>query len=67
MGGARPSARERGRGGCLGWSGPFEPVGLCGREKEGGKIRKRIWAGLEKKEEERDVCFCFFIKGKRYF
>ena len=38
------------------------------RERKGGREkRKRVWAGLEKKEEERDVCFCFLSKAKDIF
>ena len=36
----------------------------AGREKKGGRGKKRVWAGLEKKEGERDVCF--FNTSKRY-
>ena len=46
----------------------------AGREKKGGRGKKRVWAGLEKKEGERDVCFfntskryIFFNKAKRSF
>ena len=46
----------------------LEWAGLAVRERKGGREkRKRVWAGIEKKEGERDVCFCFLSKAKDLF
>ena len=59
---APPGGEREQEGGELGRGGELGQVGYAREKERDGK--KRVWAGLEKKEGERDVCF--FNTSKRY-